>query len=580
LTDTISYDIIIIGSGIAGLRAAISAASEDNNLKIAVISKVQVMRSHSVSAEGGTAAVIQDDDNLESHIYDTIKGSDYLADQDVAELLVKQMPFEIYQLEHWGMPWSRKKEDGRIAQRWFGGYSYPRATFAQDRVGFFEMQTLYDTCLKYENIDFFNEWFCTSILTYEDNSFCGVTAIEMKTGDFVKFKARAGIICTGGAGRMYSFSTYAYSSTPDGLDMAYRAGLALKDMEFVQFHPTGILPSGILITEGARGEGGYLINNTGERFMKKYAPNKLELASRDVVSRGMMKEIEEGRGFKSDAGVDCLKIDLTHLGIEKIQERLGGIREIGIKFSGVDIAEEPIQIRPVCHYMMGGIHTNIDGATEMNGLWAAGEAACNSVHGANRLGANSTGECLVWGNITGKLAARFVLNRKNGGTSSASLANIQQQQVIDEEKRIYDGIFRGRGQLNPYEVRMNLTDTMDSNAHVFRTERGLSEGLKKIRELMKSQWKHVDDTAREYNTNFINVMELDSMFRISEVILLCALNRHESRGAHAMLEYPKRDDANFMKHSLAYFGGPTQEEPKTDWFPVTFTHYKPEERHY
>lgn len=576
MTDTIFYDIIIIGSGIAGLRAAISAASEDNNLKIAVISKVQVMRSHSVSAEGGTAAVIQEDDNLESHIYDTIKGSDYLADQDVAERLVQKIPFEIYQLEHWGMPWSRKKEDGRIDQRWFGGYSYPRATYAQDRVGFFEMQTLYDTCLKYENIHFFNEWFCTAILTSDNDNFCGVTAIEMKTGDFIKFRALAGIICTGGAGRIYSFSTYAYSSTPDGLDMAYRAGLALKDMEFVQFHPTGILPSGILITEGARGEGGYLINNKGERFMKKYAPNKLELASRDVVSRGMMKELEEGRGFKSEAGVDCLKIDLTHLGMEKIQERLGGIREIGIKFSGVDIAEEPIQIRPVCHYMMGGIHTNIDGATEMNGLWSAGEAACNSTHGANRLGANSTAECLVWGTITGQLAARYALDRKSRNSQSS----IDQQEVINEERRIYDGIFRGSGQLNPYEVRMELTNTMDSNAHVFRTERGLAEGLKKVRDLMRSKWKHVNDTAREYNTNFINVMEIDSMFRIAEVVLLCALNRHESRGAHAMVEYPKRDDANFMKHSLAYFGGSDQNDPKTDWFPVTFTHYKPEERHY
>ncbi|HZC21273.1 MAG TPA: FAD-binding protein, partial [Nitrososphaeraceae archaeon] len=424
MTDTISYDILIVGSGIAGLRAAISAASVDSKLRIAVISKVQVMRSHSVSAEGGTAAVIfeEEGDNQESHIYDTIKGSDFLADQDVAEKLVRSMPFEIYQLDHWGMPWSRRKESGRIDQRWFGGYAFPRATYAQDKVGFFEMQTLYDTCLKYDNIHFYNEWFCTSILTGDGNhssknsnynNFRGVTAIEMKSGDFVKFKAPAGIICTGGAGRIYSFSTYAYSSTPDGLDMAYRAGLALKDMEFVQFHPTGILPSGILITEGARGEGGYLINNQGERFMKKYAPNSLELASRDVVSRGMMKEIQEGRGFKHDTGVDCLKIDLTHLGADRIQERLGGIREIGIKFSGIDIIEEPIEIRPVCHYMMGGIHTNIDGATEMKGLWAAGEAACNSTHGANRLGANSTGECLVWGKITGELAAQYALNHKS-----------------------------------------------------------------------------------------------------------------------------------------------------------------------
>jgi succinate dehydrogenase / fumarate reductase flavoprotein subunit len=288
LAESIAHDVLIIGSGLAGLRAAISAASADKKLDIAVISKVQVMRSHSVSAEGGTAAVLYEEegDNQESHVYDTIKGSDFLADQDVAELLVKNMPYEIYQMDHWGMPWSRRK-DGRIAQRKFGGYSFPRATFAQDKVGFYEMQTLYDTCQKYDNIHFYNEWFCTAILS-ENNAFHGITTIELKTGNFTVFKAPAGIICTGGAGRIYSFSTYAFSSTPDGLDMAYRAGLALKDMEFVQFHPTGVLPSGILITEGARGEGGYLVNSKGERFMQKYAPGKLELAPRDVVSRSMI----------------------------------------------------------------------------------------------------------------------------------------------------------------------------------------------------------------------------------------------------------------------------------------------------
>lgn len=571
MTDTISYDILIIGSGIAGLRAAIAAAAVNKNLNIALISKVQVMRSHSVSAEGGTAAVLfeEEGDNLESHIYDTIKGSDFLADQDVVERLVSNMPYEIYQLDHWGMPWSRT-ESGRIDQRWFGGYSFPRATYAQDKVGFFEMQTLYDTCLKYDdNIHFYNEWFCTAILS-EENNFCGVTAIEMKSGNFVKFRAPAGIICTGGAGRIYSFSTYAYSSTPDGLDMAYRAGLALKDMEFVQFHPTGILPSGILITEGARGEGGYLINNQGERFMKKYAPKALELASRDVVSRAMIREIQEGRGFKHESSVDCLKIDLTHLGAERIREHLGGIREIGIKFSGIDIINEPLEIRPVCHYMMGGIHTNIDGATEMNGLWAAGEAACNSTHGANRLGANSTSECLVWGTITGKLAAQYAINHK-------SPLAIPERQIIEEEKRIYDRIFRGKGEVNPYEVRKELTDTMDAKAHVFRNEQGLLEGLNKVRDLKALAWKHVDDQEKEYNTNYINVMELDSMLRTAEVVLVGALNRHESRGAHTRADYLNRDDVNFLKHTLAYY---TIEGPKMAWHPVTLTRYAPVERKY
>jgi succinate dehydrogenase / fumarate reductase, flavoprotein subunit len=571
LADSISCDIIIIGSGLAGLRAAISSAQTawPKELSIAVISKVQVMRSHSVSAEGGTAAVLfeEEGDNQESHIYDTIKGSDFLADQDVAERLVSNMPYEIYQLDHWGMPWSRRN-DGRIGQRKFGGYSFPRATYAQDKVGFYEMQTLYDTCLKYENIHFYNEWFCTSIL-YDDKIFNGVTAIDMRSGDFVIFKAPAGIVCTGGAGRIFSFSTYAYSSTPDGLDMAYRAELGLKDMEFVQFHPTGILPSGILITEGARGEGGYLINNQGERFMQKYAPEKLELAPRDVVSRSMIREIEEGKGFYHESGMNCLKLDLTHLGEDQIKERLAGIREIGIKFSGVDIIEEPIEIRPVCHYMMGGIHTNIDGATEMNGLWAAGEASCNSTHGANRLGANSTSECLVWGRIVGELAARYAL-KKNG-------YSIPEEQVMQEEKRIYDGIFRGRGEVNPYEVRKLLTDTMDDKAYVFRDEQGLIEGLKKIKELKKMSWKHVDDHAKEYNTNFINVMETDSMLRTAEIVLIGALNRRESRGAHARTDYPRRDDTNFLRHTVAYY---SEKEPTMKWHKVTFTRYAPVERKY
>jgi succinate dehydrogenase / fumarate reductase flavoprotein subunit len=572
LTETLSYDIIIVGSGLAGLRAAISAASKDKNLKIAVISKVQVMRSHSVSAEGGTAAVLYENegDNLESHIYDTIKGSDFLADQNVAELLVKKIPYEIIQLDRWGMPWSRK-ENGRIDQRKFGGYSFPRATYAQDKVGFYEMQTLYDTCLKYENITFFNEWFCTSILR-NGSAFQGFTCIEIKNGHFVNMVAPSGIICTGGAGRIYSFSTYAYSSTPDGLDMAYRAGLALKDMEFVQFHPTGIIPSGILITEGARGEGGYLINSKGDRFMINYAKDKLELASRDVVSRAMITEIQAGRGFKHASGVDCLKLDLTHLGDEKIKEKLAGIREIGIKFSGVDVINEPIEVRPVCHYMMGGIHSNVDGATELNGLWVAGEAACNSLHGANRLGANSTSECLVWGAITGELAANYSIKYKNNSI------NIDNQQISVEEKRIFDGIFRGKGDVNPYEIRKELTDTMDENAYVYRTESFLIEGLKKIRQLKSLYWKHVDDQVKEYNTNFLNVMELDSMLRVAEVVLLGALNRRESRGAHSRIDYKERDDNNFLKHTLAYYND--DGEPKMNWHPVTFTRYAPAERRY
>ena len=570
MVSSLDYDLIIVGSGLAGLRGAIQAARRNSKIRIGVISKVQVMRSHSVSAEGGTAAVLfpEDGDSLESHIYDTVKGSDFLADQDAAERLCKEIPDEIYQLEHWGMPWSRR-EDGKIGQRAFGGYSFPRASYASDKVGFFEMQTLYDTCQKFDNIEFLNEWFVTSILQSEQK-FVGITAIELSNGNFHTIKGKALIIATGGAGRIYSFSTYALSSTPDGLDMAYRAGLALKDMEFVQFHPTGIMPSGILITEGARGEGGYLVNKDGERFMKKYASKLMELAPRDIVSRSMMTEINEGRGFKHETGVDCMKLDLRHVGDEIIKQKLGGIREISLKFSGVDPAQEMLDIRPVCHYMMGGIHTDINGASELQGVWAAGEAACVSIHGSNRLGANSTSECIVWGKITADEAVNYIENEQ-------STVQFPNHLVYAEEKRIYDGIFRGSGQVNPYEIRQELTDTLNDKAYVYRNQTDLVEGLKRVRELKTMTWKHVDDQAKEYNTNFSNVMELDSMFRVAEVVLMGAINRKESRGSHARTDFPKRDDKKFLHHTLAYYN---PEEPIMKKHPVTITNYKPVERKY
>ena len=570
MVSSLDYDLIIVGSGLAGLRGAIQAARRNSKIRIGVISKVQVMRSHSVSAEGGTAAVLfpEDGDSLESHIYDTVKGSDFLADQDAAERLCKEIPDEIYQLEHWGMPWSRR-EDGKIGQRAFGGYSFPRASYASDKVGFFEMQTLYDTCQKFDNIEFLNEWFVTSILQSEQK-FVGITAIELSNGNFHTIKGKALIIATGGAGRIYSFSTYALSSTPDGLDMAYRAGLALKDMEFVQFHPTGIMPSGILITEGARGEGGYLINKDGDRFMKKYASKQMELAPRDIVSRSIMTEINEGRGFKNETGVDCMKLDLRHIGDKIIKEKLGGIREISLKFSGVDPAQEMLDVRPVCHYMMGGIHTDINGASELQGVWAAGEAACVSIHGSNRLGANSTSECIVWGKITADEAVNYIENEQ-------STVQFPNHLVYAEEKRIYDGIFRGSGQVNPYEIRQELTDTLNDKAYVYRNQTDLVEGLKRVRELKTMTWKHVDDQAKEYNTNFSNVMELDSMFRVAEVVLIGAINRKESRGSHARTDFPKRDDKKFLHHTLAYYD---PEEPIMKKHPVTITNYKPVERKY
>lgn len=570
MTETISQDVLIIGSGIAGLRAAIEASQRSGGkLSIGVVSKVHAMRSHSVCAQGGTAAVLRVDlgDSAEAHIFDTIKGSDYLADQDSVERLVSIAPKEIFQLEHWGMPWSRDT-DGRVAQRAFGGHSYPRATFAGDRVGFYEMQTLYDTCLRYPNIQFYHEWYVTKLIV-EGGEFRGATAIEIRSGNFTAFKAKAGIIATGGAGRLYAFATYSHSSTADGLAMAYRAGIPLKDMEFVQFHPTGLVPSGVLITEGARGDGGILTNKDGERFMKKYAPQKLELAPRDIVARAIAREIQEQRGFHDESGLDYVHLDLRHLGGEKIKERLSEIREVCIKLRGIDPIEEPIPVRYVCHFTMGGIHANIDGATPVRGLWSAGEAACISVNGANRLGTNSTATCLVWGGITGHAAAEYAMHHDP--------TDFARDAAMVEEKRIYDGIFRGRGDVNPYDIKHELEKTMDEHANVFRTEQGLREALKTIRALKERAYQHIEDKSREFNMNLINVLELQSMLEVAEVVLTGAHARTESRGAHSRLDFPKRDDEHWLKHTLAY---KTPDGTRLDYSPVTITRYQPQERTY
>ncbi len=564
--------MIIVGSGIAGLRAAIEAARvSGGNIDVAVVTKLQAMRSHSVSAEGGTAAVLYPElgDSLESHVFDTVKGSDYLGDQDAIERFVRAMPAEIYQLDHWGMPWSRR-EDGRIAQRWFGGYSYPRATFAEDKVGFHEMQTLYDTCTRHECITFYQECFATSLVV-EQGEFRGITAIELKTGELIALSAKAGIIATGGAGRLYSFATYGHGSTPDGIVMGYRAGIPLKDMEFVQFHPSGLIPSGILITEGARADGGVLLNKEGKRFMGRYAPEKLELASRDVVSRAIMTEIEEGRGFRDEnSGYEYVELDLTKIGAEKVKARLAGIREISMKFRGIDPIEEPLPVRPVCHYMMGGLDVDIDGATRIKGLWAAGEAACVSINGANRLGANSTAECLVWGTITGAQAARYAGDKPEQG--------LPKERVAQEEKRIFDGILHGRGGTNPYDVMDSIQKTMDKGAFVYRTGEGMAESIQEVRRLREEDFLHCDDQSRRYNTNLTNVLEVEAMLLAAEAVLACAYARRESRGAHARRDYPKRDDVSWLKHSLATFrpeGG-----LELGYSPVKITGYQPAERHY
>ncbi len=565
-----NHDLLILGSGIAGLRAAIEAA-RTNDLDIAIISKVQLMRSHSVCAEGGTAAVLQPEagDSLELHAWDTIRGSDFLADQDAVKLFVERAPREMLLLEHWGIPWSRRP-DGRIAQRAFGGHSFDRACFAADKTGFFEMQTLYDTLQKYTKVNQYHECYATSILI-NNGIFCGLTVWNLTTGEFFFLQGKALIIATGGACRMYGFTTYSLTATGDGMAMAYRAGLPLKDMEFVQFHPTGLVPSGILITEAARGEGGYLLNNQEERFMTKYAPAKMEVAPRDIVTRSIMTEIEQGRGFSGPKGLDYVHLDLRHLGAPKINERLPMIREIALRFNFIDPIYQPIPVRPAAHYFMGGIHTNIDGATPVEGIWAAGEAACVSIHGANRLGSNSTSECLVWGQITGEKAAKYAAKLK------AFPPLPKEQRLKEEEAKVFTQ-FKNNGKENPYQLSAELKKIMDTQVGVFRTGTELMSALNKIKELKQRLTQvSVKDSGRIYNTDLLHALELNNLLDLAEVIVTGALARTESRGAHARRDFPARDDVNWLKHTLAYY---TPEGPRLEYIPVTITLWQPTERKY
>jgi len=571
LAEVLEHDLLILGTGIAGLRAALEAERvSGGQLDIALISKVQLMRSHSVCAEGGTAAALrtEEGDSLELHAWDTVKGSDFLADQDAVFRFVETMPSEILQLDHWGIPWSRRP-DGKIDQRPFGGHSFPRATFAADKTGFFEMQTLYDTLQRYDNWTRYDEWFVTSIIV-EDGQFKGLMAYDAMHGRFYLIRGKALILATGGSGRLYGFTTYSLTVTGDGLAMAYRAGLPLEDLEFIQFHPTGLVPSGILITEGARGEGGYLLNKDGERFMAKYAPERMELAPRDIISRSMMTEIVEGRGFKRPDGLDHLLLDLRHLGAARINERLPLIREVSIKFAGVDPIEEPIPVRPVAHYTMGGVETDIDGRTRIENIWAAGEVAAVSIHGANRLGTNSTAECLAYGKISGTEAARFLTNEKT--LPDVDLA------VAEEEERQVFGLLDQQGEERVAQIRQDLRRAMDRYVRVYRTAEDLQKGLEVVKEA-KERYRqiHLEDKGRIYNTELIQALELGFMLDVAEVVVSAALARQESRGAHARRDFPQRDDENWLKHSLAFY---TPGGPRFEYKPVKITAWKPVERKY
>jgi len=567
----LQHDVVILGAGLAGLRAAVEISRRlEGRVDIGLVSKVQLMRAHSVCAEGGTAAVLRTDlgDSLELHAWDTVKGSDFLADQDVVRTFVDTIPKEIHQLDHWGIPWTRD-DDGYIAQRPFGGHSYPRATLAADKTGFFEMQTLYDQLQRYRTFTRYDECFVTDILV-SDGAFAGLVGLDMATGETVAIRGKALLIASGGGGTLYGFTTYSQTVTGDGMAMAYRAGLPLEDMEFLQFHPTGLVPNGILITEACRGEGGYLKNNQGERFMANYAPRLMELAPRDMVSRAETEEIRAGRGFRTSDGQDYLELDLTHLGADRINTRLPLIREVTIKFLGLDPIEKPIPIRPVAHYSMGGIETDINGRTRVARIWAAGEAACVSLHGANRLGSNSTAECLVWGGIAGREIAAAL----PGLGAAAPLPGDEAKAAEDHVREV----LARRGDESIYELRRELRATMDSRAGVFRTGDDLAKALSQIRDIRsRAQHAAVVDQSRIYNSNLIHALELENLVDLAEVTVAGALARQESRGAHARRDFPTRDDASWLKHTLAFH---TATGPRLEHKPVTIDMWQPVERTY
>ncbi len=576
------YDIVILGSGIAGLTAAIHASKSIGEKKrIAVISKLHLMRSHSIAAEGGISGVLypgKHDDSYELHGYDTAKGSDYLADQDAIETLVKNAPKEIRFFEHLGVPWTRES-NGSILPRAFGGMSVKRTAFAEDKTGFFMMRALYDTLLSLDNVDRFHEHFITSMLV-RDNRFAGLFGIDLATGNTKLFTAKSCIIATGGHSRIYGFTTTSHSSTGDGTALAYKAGLPLKDMEFVQFHPTALVPSGILITEAARGEGGYLKNAKGERFMKRYAKSVMELAPRDIVSRAITTEIANGRGVTQE-GVDtkCVYLDLRHLGGDVLDERLPMIKDITIKTLGLDPAEEQIPVRPAAHFTMGGIHTNLDGNVVsynlkdlVGGLYAIGECGCVNVHGANRLGSNSLSECAVWGRIAGIAASKYI----KLGHKARSQSEIRKFAESAEEE--LNEIADSEGSIDPYTIREQLHSIMEEHVHIFRNKKGLNEARKKMQRV-KRMYKdvYVSDKGKIFNTNLRDALEIGNLVELADVTIRCAIGRKESRGAHTRADHRKRDDKHWLKHTIAKN---VKGNIEISYLPVTITKWQPKPREY
>ncbi len=566
----IKHQLIIVGGGLAGLRAAVEA--QEDGIDVAILSQVWPGRSHSGAAQGGINAALANDpdghdDTPEKHAFDTVKGSDYLADQDAAYQLTQDAPGVIFEMEHWGCPFSRY-DDGRIAQRPFGGAGYPRTCYGADKTGHYLLHTLVEQAYK-RGVTMYTEQFVLRLIV-QDGVCRGVVAYDMVRGGFEAFVGDAVVMATGGAGRTYSNTTNAIISTGYGMAMAYHAGVPLKDMEFVQFHPTGLYTTNILMTEGCRGEGGYLINDEGERFMAKYAPKMMELAPRDITARSIWTEILEGRGI---GGKDYVYLDLRHLGEAKIAEKLPGIRDLAIHFEGVDPVSEPVPIVPSQHYTMGGIDTDKDGRTEMPGLYAAGECACVSVHGANRLGGNSLLETIVFGRRAGKAAAEAI----GGGTAPAPPADAAADTAAAIQQRV-DDLAKVEGGEDAYAIRAEMIDTMRDHFGIFREAGQMQTGLDKLNAL-KERVRHIGlrYTGSVFNLDMIRTLELEGMLDVALTTAAGALRRTESRGSHARTDHGTRDDGVWLKHTLAYY---QPDGPRLDDKPVALGMFEPKERTY
>jgi len=574
----LEHDVIIVGGGLAGSRAAVEIARTDPKLSIAVVAKTHPIRSHSVAAQGGIAATLNNvdlEDTWKAHAFDTVKGSDYLADQDAVEILTREAPDVLIDLEHMGVLFSRLP-DGRIAQRAFGGHSHRRTCYAADKTGHAILHELVNNLRRY-GVHIYDEWYVMRVIL-EEGQAKGIVMYRIRDGEMLVARAKVIMFATGGYGRAFNTTSNDYASTGDGLAMSALAGVPLEDMEFVQFHPTGLYPVGVLISEAVRGEGAYLINCNGDRFMATYAPSRMELAPRDITSRAIALEIRGGRGIHQDgsAGGPFVYLDLRHMGKEKIMSRIPFAWEEAHRLLGIDAVETPMPVRPTVHYSMGGIPVNTDGQvrssadTLVEGFFAAGEAACVSVHGANRLGSNSLLECVVYGRRTGAAIAQYVQNRK--------LPELDEKPYLAQAKQQIKSLFEQKGEIRIGKLRQTFQDCMTQYCGVFRTSELMQEGLNQLQQL-KQQYDNIylDDKGTVWNTEIIEAIELRSLMIVGELILSSALNRQESRGAHYREDYPNRDDSNFLKHTLAYYSSAGID---IQYKPVAITMFEPQERKY